>query len=402
MNTAVAIKPKSLDPLAKRNRDNAVKLPRIPRRRYTDEDFYRLEIDHVFGKTWHMVAHLSEFSEPGSYKQVEMSFGPIVIVKGKDQKLRAFVNSCAHRGASVVRQDAGCTKVLSCPYHGWTYDLTGKLIGVPEEHKFRGLNLEEHGLKPVRLEHWGNFVFINFSDKAPSLGDSYNPFLERYSPLMDAPMGVIGKLSYEFPCNWKIVTEAFREGYHADFIHANSISLKLNNPATFFEFFPNGCNVIYTPFKDEILGQPLHDSEPLPDMPLMSRQEFQEYLVVFNMFPNYTLGTFQTGVGHVNAVPVAIDRTRLDVTLYGMDTEEDRHRDWNTILASWDKVMQEDIGNLESIQKSLKASASGEVILSAEMERALYELHVKIDEIIGADNVPEQLRVPVIARTFDT
>jgi phenylpropionate dioxygenase-like ring-hydroxylating dioxygenase large terminal subunit len=383
------------------------RLPEIPRARYADAALYSAEIAHIFRKSWLMVAHLSDFAEAGSYRTIDLPFAPVVLVRGKDTRMRAFINACAHRGAAVVRAAEGCAKALMCPYHGWVYDLDGSLIGAPERHNFPDFDRKRHSLEGVRCELWGSFVFVNLDANARPLLEELQPLVSRYSELMEAPMRLVAKETFEFPCNWKIVAEAFREAYHIRCVHPGTVAPLVIAPDTVYEFYPGGHDTVLSPYCESFLKfstAGMQDAKgyrtDLADMPLMARQQFRENLVAINFFPSYTFGTLQNGFGYINALPLAVNRTRVVVEVWGMDWGmEPRPAEWDSVAGHFLSVVREDLANLSSIQLSVEASSSRGVVLSDVMERGLYELHAEIDRRIGAD-VPPSLRVADTVRDF--
>ena len=139
----------------------------------------------------------------------------------------------------------------------------------------------------------------------------------------------------------------------------------------------------------------------LPNHPLMGRGNFIKNLVAFSFFPNYTFGTLQSGFGNTNALPISVNRTRVEVEVWGMEWGSGpRPAEWDAVVAHFFTVVSEDLANLSSIQRSLEASAARGVVLSDVMERGLYELHMEIDRRIGVENIPASLRMPEVVRDF--
>ena len=145
------------------------RLPDIPARRYTHPEFFDLEREHVWKRSWLCVGHQGEMPEVGSYRLCEETGSPILIVHGKDQQFRAFYNTCRHRGGPVVREPCGKAAMLRCQYHSWTYDLSGNLVSVPDERDFVDLDKTERSLIPLRCEMWGGWIFVNEDPNAESV-----------------------------------------------------------------------------------------------------------------------------------------------------------------------------------------------------------------------------------------
>src|SRR5690554_4388689 len=118
----------------------------LPPEAYWDEAFYRAEIDTVFMRGWHFIGHEGRVPAPGALAAFDYAGVPILLVHGEDGKRRAFANTCRHRGAELVCGEAAAKRIV-CPYHGWTYDLEGRLVSAPGMQEARDFRLEEHGLK---------------------------------------------------------------------------------------------------------------------------------------------------------------------------------------------------------------------------------------------------------------
>ncbi|MCE2843261.1 MAG: Rieske (2Fe-2S) protein, partial [Novosphingobium sp.] len=144
-------------------------LPDLPAGRYTSPEYFALEQAHIFRKAWLFAAHIDEIPEPGCFMRWDNAGEPLIIVHGMDGEVRAFYNTCRHRGAPVVTVDRGKSPRLMCGYHNWTYKTDGTLVGVPETRDFLNLDLTCRSLIGVRCERFGNVVFVNFDDNAVPL-----------------------------------------------------------------------------------------------------------------------------------------------------------------------------------------------------------------------------------------
>lgn len=195
----------------------------VDNRVYYDPAIYEAEIAKIFNRCWQLVCHESEIAEVGDYFTTRIGGSPIVIVRGKDEKLRAFFNTCRHRGARVVMDDCGHASALRCPYHFWVYSLEGELIGVPGEEAYDGSGFRKENFPLVELacDTVFGLVFVNPDPKHGPLrewlGDEIIETLR--TPLGLAKYEVTKKRRQDLPVNWKIWAENARDGYHVPFVH---------------------------------------------------------------------------------------------------------------------------------------------------------------------------------------
>src|SRR5918996_2224774 len=140
----------------------------LPWNWYSDPAVYRLEQERIFRRAWQYVAHAALLPEPGSFLARRAGDVPVLVVRGRDGELRAFLNVCRHRGSLLV-EGAGTRAAIQCPYHAWTYDLDGSLRRAPRAEREPGFEASELGLVPLALETWGPLVFVNPDREAAPL-----------------------------------------------------------------------------------------------------------------------------------------------------------------------------------------------------------------------------------------
>lgn len=221
-------------------RDHAADAPTwsVPTEASTSPAYFQAERERIFRRHWLNVGHSSEVPRPGDYvlKTLPTLGVEIILVRGQDDRLRAFYNICTHRGNKLVReQPTGNTSGFSCNFHGWTYDLEGQLRHLPDAPEFPGLDPCRYGLRPLAVGVWENFVFVHpAGDPAPVPLDEW---------LGEVRTGLAGghlaqlELSAIFRAtvnvNWKVFHDAFSEGYHVATIHRRSVAdalLSRDNP----------------------------------------------------------------------------------------------------------------------------------------------------------------------------
>ena len=372
--------------------DGFPKLPDLPLGRYTDPSLHALEIDQVFRRSWLYAAHASELAELGAYRLLDIPFAPILLVRGVDGRLRAFMNACRHRGAPVVRDVEGVARMLVCQYHSWGYDLDGRLVRVPDERDFVGLCKEDRGLVDVRCEQWGDFVFVNIDADAPPLLEWIAPLARRLPEIADASLRVVSTKSYDVRCNWKVMAEGFLEVYHAKTIHRTTVAETLDGRGAVMELFPNGHTGMVTPYTERALAG-RENVAGLPRIPGLD-ELFWTSNPAYGMFPNLITPLEASGFPFLLFWPLAIDRTRLDVVWFGPDWGDGpRPQMWDRRLAGFDMVMDEDMANLEPIQRSVEAAAHTGIPLNYQ-ERRIWHVHATLDSMIGRNAIPTALQVP--------
>jgi phenylpropionate dioxygenase-like ring-hydroxylating dioxygenase large terminal subunit len=198
----------------------------VDRRVFTDPDLHRLELERVFARSWLFVAHESELPRPGDYVTRQMADDPVIVTRGSDGKLHVFLNACTHRGAMVCRADAGNSPSYTCPYHGWTFANTGKLLAAADDLAcFKGrVDLKRYDLREARVGTYGGCVFATFDDAlAPLeqyLGDA-RWYLDMFFKRTPGGVEVLGApVRWRARKNWKYGAVNFAaDGPHALKVH---------------------------------------------------------------------------------------------------------------------------------------------------------------------------------------
>jgi phenylpropionate dioxygenase-like ring-hydroxylating dioxygenase large terminal subunit len=198
----------------------------LPVEPYISPEWYQKEKDTIFKKCWLYVGRVEELPKKGDYKVRRLAAADtsVIIVRGKDDKIRAFHNACSHRGNTVVaemgEETYGSSKaaVMTCRFHGWVYNAQGQLVNVPQEERFYScFDKAENGLAPVHCDVWRGFLFVNV-DPGPvqPLLEFLGGFADHFAdfPYEQMPYGFTYHTVLD--CNWKIASDAFAEAYHVD------------------------------------------------------------------------------------------------------------------------------------------------------------------------------------------
>ena len=202
----------------------------IPSAWYFDAEIYALECRKVFAG-WQYVGRSEQVKDAGSFLTAEIAGEPILVVRDEHGTLRAFHNACRHRAAQVINEPCGHATKLRCRYHGWTYDLAGRLIGTPEFAGVEEFNKEEQGLPVMAVDTHGPFVFVHQGTPKQSLADFLTPFPERLQGLGVESMHFVERRDYVLECNWKVFVDNYLDGgYHVNTVHPGLAGLSRLRP----------------------------------------------------------------------------------------------------------------------------------------------------------------------------
>lgn len=194
---------------------------RVHRDAFRSQEVFDREREAIWGHGWLYLGHATELPQPGDYKVRKLGGRPLIFIRDVNGEIRAFYNSCPHRGTAVCREEQGNSRHLRCFYHAWTFDTEGKLVSLPSPDAYptdSGFR-ERLGLRPVgRLEVYRDFVFVSFDPEAPALADHLGPaadFIDLVADQSPAGMRVLpGTQRYTARANWKLLVENAMDGYH--------------------------------------------------------------------------------------------------------------------------------------------------------------------------------------------
>lgn len=315
----------------------------LPPQAYTDNGILALECEHILKCGWIMVGHISQLQVPGDYLTHEIVDHPVLVVRGRDEHLRAFSNVCPHR-SSVIAQGCGNRTVFRCPYHAWTYDMSGKLVGAPHMDKTALAGIR---LKDLKVEVWQGLVFVNLDDEANPLAPDLAALEPRIAPLGLADQSVIHIEDLELACNWKILVENFCESYHVFAVHKDT--LEAPTPTASTENREGGAG-----FNHHIQ----RNSTPLPpgleaklDLPQDKADEFH----LICIYPALTFG-FSPGHGLcLTVLPDGPGRLKVRIWVTRPPFDGDTAEAAETAIKRVREFLAEDMGIIEGIQRGLTA-----------------------------------------------
>jgi phenylpropionate dioxygenase-like ring-hydroxylating dioxygenase large terminal subunit len=189
----------------------------LPARYFYDDEIFKAERERIFYPGWHCIGHVNELSDPGQFLTFDIFDQSIVALRGDDGVIRSFYNVCQHRGNRLLEDRRGkLGSVIRCGYHSWCYGRDGHLKSAPRSERLPDFDRRDYGLKPVRSEILGSFVFVNFDPEAVPLGEmapGAERMIDQYLPDIGA-MKLIEETDVVVPANWKVIMDNSIEGYH--------------------------------------------------------------------------------------------------------------------------------------------------------------------------------------------
>lgn len=336
-------------------------LPRtLPAWTYASEEFFKSELDRIHKPAWHLVCHVSDVANPGDYFTFTGLGERAFVIRGEDGELRAFHNVCPHRAHAVVSGTQGsCEKRVRCPYHAWTFDLTGELVAIASRKTFPPFDDGQFGLRPLDLEVFMGLVFIRFTQEGPSVAERYAPFAEELAPYRFEDMVPISPFSeQELEADWKNVWDNYLEDYHFPTGHPGLYGLMTAS----YDREPDD------PSRTVRLSHVMRDKPKgdwsvqryaslLPDLEHLPEEARRRWSYFF-LYPSVSLDVYPEKMDFFHIVPLAPGRSMLRCGAYGLPGAS-REVEACRFLGSrinW-QVHQEDCDLIASVQAGLGTSA---------------------------------------------
>jgi choline monooxygenase len=265
---------------------------------YTDFGFFELEQQTVFSTSWQVIGRADQLRETGQFVTAKIGSDPIAAVRGNDGVLRSFYNVCRHHAAAVLNQPHGKVQTLRCPYHGWTYDLEGKLVLTPEFGGVGGFDRGSNGLVPVQTSAWQGWVFVN-ANGAPLPLDGYlgADLVDQFDRFDLKRFHWAERRHYQLDCNWKVFVDNYLDGgYHVPHIH-HGLSGVLDNSAYSVEIGERYC----------LQTSPL-SRDPARSATAAARQG--DRALYYWIYPNFMINIYERVMDTSLVIPRAVGAAR--------------------------------------------------------------------------------------------
>ncbi|GAA4328176.1 aromatic ring-hydroxylating dioxygenase subunit alpha [Pigmentiphaga soli] len=284
----------------------------LPPSCYHSPEFHALEVEHIFKKKWILVGRSDEWKEAGACRSFRLFGIPFLIVRDESGTLRAFANSCRHRGAELIARDCTLSRIV-CPYHSWAYQLDGSLRAAPGMEHTAAFDRSDFGLLPLRLETWHTFVFVNFDPHCAPLAAQLGNLDEHLAPYDFENVVTVGGDEYVVKTNWKAFVENSMEWLHHMTVHKQSIARKV---ATIERQVVIGAPADYLLVRSQARGESRAMLESGGGFPVVSvltgaAREGSQYVL---LYPYAMLGCDVDSIWFKQMIPEGPDTVRLKAT----------------------------------------------------------------------------------------
>ncbi len=368
---------------------------------YLSEEYFEVERDAVFRRSWLNLGRVEEIPEVGDYltKDIAVCNASVIVVRGHDGTIKAFHNACRHRSNKLAWQEKGSCQSFNCKFHGWNYDLDGRLKFVPDEDRFYDLDKNSSGLLPVHVDTWNGFIFINLNESpAETLREYLAALGERLDDFPFDDMVTTYCYRTVLDANWKTAVHAYNELYHLGFVHKETGGTSMVGKENMFGR-PIWVGLGARHQTISVYGNPNHQLTPVEALAAKFGPMFSQGVVgggsglnpdtadmwtadVNVFFPNFFVDTFMGSYFSYNFWPLSHKQTLYEYRHYTLKPENAAHRFTNEFSRIWlRELLLEDMEMIEQSQRGLNSRAVTQIQLGDSEIGVRHHLKVVDDSV---------------------
>jgi Rieske 2Fe-2S family protein len=344
----------------------------LPGQYYTDAQVFAREQQSMFESMWFCAARGADLAESGQFRTVPVGRESVLLARGGDGAVRAFLNVCRHRGATLCVEESGRVKrSFRCSYHAWSYGLDGRLVAAPNLVKMPDVDRVEYGLIPVHVRDWLGYVWVCLADEPPSFDrDVVGACTERLGdPAAIARYRIEGlqvgrRISYDVKANWKLIIENFMECYHCATIHPELTAVLPEFAGGFAAQYYVGHGAEFGP---RVEGFTVDGGAGVDKIPSVTPEQDRRYYAI-TVKPQVFINLVPDHVIVHRMYPLAVDRTLVECDWLYLPEVVSRGHDLSRSVELFHRVNLQDFDACERCQPSMasRAYAGGGVLVPSE------------------------------------
>lgn len=342
----------------------------LPPAIYHSPEILDLEIDRIFRSEWLCLGRTAEMPKPGDFICRDIIDSPVFAIRQKDGSIKAFANVCLHRSASLLSGDGHVSRI-SCPYHSWTYDLDGRLIGAPFMRETAGFEIENYSLNELGCEVWEGFIYVALGTKPASIAERLSELTSLIDGYRIADYVPVFSAEESWNTNWKCLVENFMDVYHLHRVHKNSFS-KYGSSEQQTTLFPGGDAFAYHYVQDEEGARSVQAHSQ--NTWLQGPDRLRTWLI--NIFPSHTIQLQPDMLWYLSILPDGLDKTRIRwaVSIPGeiLNSAKLKQAHIDEVMALLHQVNSEDRPIVESVFATTRSPAAAQGPLSY-LERNVWD-----------------------------
>jgi glycine betaine catabolism A len=323
----------------------------LPREYYTSHDIFAAEQETIFGCLWNGVGRTSDLARPGDYVVRTLADESIIVVRGRDEVIRAFFNVCRHRGTRLCSDEAGrFGDAIRCPYHAWTYAIDGRLIGAPHMQDVEGFNQNDYPLHRAAVAESSGFLFVNVARSPQPFAGWFAPLEERLDRFSLAALRTVHRATYDVRANWKLVFQNYSECLHCPVIHPE-LSRRIPYQSAANDLTDGPFLGGYLELAADHESVTVSGRSCAPQISARMKDDDRRRAYYYSVMPNLLLSIHPDYVNYYLLTPLGVDRTRVDSEwLFNSTAESASGMRPDDAVSFWDLVNRQDWDIVERSQ----------------------------------------------------
>ena len=354
---------------------------------YTDPEIFRVEQDTIFHKGWFCSVLSADLQRPGQFETVQIGRESVIVTRGRNGAVNAFLNVCRHRGARLCTEDKGeVRRSFQCPYHAWTYDLGGKLVAAPNLTAMPDIDKVEYGLHTAHVREWLGYVWLCLAEEPPSFEET---IVGDVTARLGSPDAIVGygvqnlrlgrRISYDVKANWKQIVENFMECYHCATIHPELTEV--------LPEFADGLAAQYfvghgAEFGEGVRGFTVDGSAGLDPIPGVSEDQDRRYYAI-TVRPQVFINLVPDHVVFHRMFPLTAERTLVVCDWLYLPEVIDSGADLDRSVELFHRVNQQDFDACERCQAGMDSWSYRKGGVLVPSEHHIGEFHDWVRDRVG-------------------